>query len=259
MVAVRSASAILFFGIIHLVFIREKIRSSRDFFMLFLCGIFGAALNQIFFFLGLSRTSEVNASIFMITSPLFVFIVAIILKAEKMTWLKLGGLIISFVGAAMLSLGGREISINDETVLGDFFIVLNAAVYAFYLVLVRPLMVKYHVFTIIMWVFIFGGIMNILIGFSDLWYLDWNTVPDQTYLSALYVVLFATIGTYILNAIALRKVSSSSVGVYIYLQPVIVGLISWFWFDRFLSPVKTLYMLMVVAGVVIVSYRKNSN
>ena len=101
--------------------------------------------------------------------------------------------------------------------------------------------------------------MNILIGFSDLWYLDWNTVPDQTYLSALYVVLFATIGTYILNAIALRKVSSSSVGVYIYLQPVIVGLISWFWFDRFLSPVKTLYMLMVVAGVVIVSYRKNSN
>jgi drug/metabolite transporter (DMT)-like permease len=259
MVAVRSISGILFFGLIHQIFIREKIRERSDYWRLFICGIFGASLNQMFFFLGLSRTTEVNASIFMITSPLFVFIIAVLLKAEKMTWLKVAGLVVSFLGAAFLSLRGRELSINDATVLGDLFIILNAAVYAYYLVLVRPLMVKYHVFTIVMWVFIFGGTINILVGSPYLWQLDWATVPDETYLRIWYVILFGTIGTYLLNAVALSRVSSSAVGAYIYLQPVIVGLISLLWFNELISGEKALYMVMVVLGVFIVSYRKNTN
>ena len=81
-----------------------------------------------------------------------------------MTPLKLVGLISAFTGAAFLSLGGRKLNINDKTVLGDFLIVINAAIYGYYLVMVRPLMLRYSVFTIIMWVFIFGGMVNILPG-----------------------------------------------------------------------------------------------
>ena len=259
MVAIRNFSGIIIFSLIFRFFYKEKIQSRQDYIRLFFCGVFGATLNQVFFFSGLSRTTAVNASILMITTPLFVFLIAYFLKTEKMTLLKLGGLIISFLGAVFLSLGGKKFDINDETALGDLMVMINAAAYAYYLIIVKPLMLKYNIFTIVMWVFIFGGSINILIGLPELISIDWSIVPTESYWGIAYVIIFATIGTYLLNAVALARVPSSAVGVYIYLQPVIVGLISLFWFDFQLTVDKAIYMLMMIIGVVAVSYRKKSN
>ena len=61
----------------------------------------------------------------------------------------------------MLSLGGRKLDFSSATLVGDMMIVFNALSYGVYLVIARPLMLRYHVLTVVFWVFVFGGIINI--------------------------------------------------------------------------------------------------
>ena len=46
-------------------------------------------------------------------------------------------------------------------------VLLNAASYGVYLVVVKPLMSKYRPITVISWVFLFGGLMAFPVGASQ--------------------------------------------------------------------------------------------
>jgi drug/metabolite transporter (DMT)-like permease len=254
--SIRSISGTLVFFLIARFLIHEKIRDRSDYLRLIVCAIFGISINQFFFLWGLSKTYEVNAAVLMITSPVFVFLIAWVIKAETLSWRKIGGLLLSFGGATLLVLGGRSLSFSPETLTGDLMIMLNALSYGTYLVLVRPLVVKYHPLTIIMWIFFFGAFINIPIGISDLASLEWGGLSQNTWLGVLYVIIFPTILAYSLNAWALTRVPSSYVGIYVYLQPVLVTGLSVVFARNTITVEKLSYILLVLLGVFFVTYTK---
>lgn len=258
-VAIRSIAGLVFFWFIQLVWIREKIQSRKDYFLLFICGMLGVALNQIFFFSGLDRTLAVNASALMTTTPVFVLFVGIIMKVEQLTAKKILGLGLAGIGAVLLILGGRELSFNQDTVIGDLMIVFNALVYGLYLVLVRPLVQRYHPMTIMVWVFTFGAMLTLPVGIPSLLPIDWAILPQPAVWGIVYIVLFTTIGAYSLNAIALQKVPSSTAGIYIYLQPVLVSVLAFFLLEDGVSLEELGFIAMVLIGVYLVSYKKSPN
>jgi drug/metabolite transporter (DMT)-like permease len=256
MVAIRTTSAILFFGLISRLWIREKIKNRQDYGRLLLCGILGASLNQVFFFSGLSRTFEVNASVLMTTTPVFVFLAGFVLRTEKITLWKIAGLLLAFAGAALLTLGGRKLEFSRQTLTGDLMIVFNALSYGVYLVIARPLMLRYHALTVVFWVFVFGGLINIPLGISDLLSIQAHQLSGEVLWGAAYIVVFATFLAYGFNALGLQRIHSTAVGVYIYLQPVIVAVLSLFWRSDSMDLEKLIYMLLVLLGVFLVSLRK---
>ncbi|MFK7925400.1 MAG: DMT family transporter [Bacteroidia bacterium] len=256
-VAIRSIAALVFFWLIQLLWIREKIQSRKDYLRLFICGMLGVALNQIFFFSGLDRTLAVNASVLMTTTPVFVFFVGIVMKVEQLTAKKILGLGLAGVGAVLLILGGRELTFNQDTVIGDLMVIFNALVYGLYLVLVRPLVQRYHPMTIMVWVFTFGAMLMIPLGLPSLLPLDWASLPQPAVWGIVYIVLFTTIGAYSLNAIALKKVPSSTAGIYIYLQPVLVSVLAFFLLEDGVSLEELTFIAMVLIGVYLVSYKKS--
>jgi len=258
LVAIRTSLTTLILVGAHAIWVKERIQKRSDYWRLALCGLFGSALNQTFFFKGLSLTVEVNAAVLMTTTPLFVFISAFILRTEKLTLLKIGGLVLAFNGAALLTLGGRELSFGQDTLAGDLMILTNAASYGLYLVIARPLMQRYHFLTIVKWVFLYACLITVPLGIPDLLSVDWGTVSSGAYLRTAYIVLFVTIGTYTLNGYALKQLSSAAVGIYIYLQPVLVACISFFWGSRPISGMQWVFMAMVLAGVYGVTYRKKT-
>lgn len=252
-VAIRSVVAIVFFGLIQRGWVREKIRSRKDYLLLALCGLLGASLNQLFFLGGLSRTLEVNASILMTTTPLFVFLTGFVLRTERLDGRKIVGLAMAFSGAVLLTLGGRVLDFSNSTLVGDLMVAFNAAVYGIYLVIVRPLMVRYHVLTVVFWVFLFGGLLNIPLGLPDLLALSPSLLSASALWGVGYILIFATLLNYLLNAFALQKVASSSVGIYIYLQPVLVAMMAWIVHKESLGAEKLGYMWLVFLGVYLVS------
>lgn len=255
----RCVIATTVFLVYHALAVKEKIKDRKDFWRLAACALFGVSINQTFFLWGLSETSSVHSSVLMISSPVYVFLIAWFLKQETINLQKLIGLGISFGAAAALVVygsGGEEAG-KGPSVFGDMLISINAASYALYLVLVRPLIQKYSAFTITKWIFVLGSIPNITIGAFFFEPEHFLNISDQALGGIIFLILAATIGAYFLNAWALKSVPSSSVGVYIYLQPVLVTILSSILGLGEVNLLKISFILLIFAGVFLVTTRMN--
>ena len=90
-------------------------------------------------------------------------------------------------------------------------------------------------------------------GFSDLGTTNFQEMPVGIYAGLGYIVLFTTFFAYLLNAWALRSVSSSIVGIYIYLQPVLATFIAVALDKDSLTVTKLIWAACIFLGVFLVS------
>lgn len=214
-------SAILFF-LSSKIFIREKVEK-EDKFKLVLCSIFGVAINQLFFFKGLSLTSPINAGLIMVTNPIFVLLLIAIFLNEKINLNRIVGIIFGITGAVLLIVYGNRFSTNNSNSLGDLFILLNSLSYAIYLVMVKPLMAKYHPLTIMKYIFIVGAFWVLPFGYAEFIEVKWSEFTPELWQALAFVVVGTTFFAYLFNTMALRELSPGTVSVYIYLQPAMAA------------------------------------
>lgn len=254
-----SITAILFW-LIHIFFIREKVMRS-DLIRLAICGFFGVAMNQLFFFNGLELTSAINSGIIMTSTPIIVVILAFFILKEPITTLKMIGIGIGAVGAIALTLVGRTPDFDSS--LGDLFVLINASSFGLYLVLVKPLMAKYRPLTVITYNFLFGLLFVLAYPsvLQEVITANYALFPIEVWYKIGFVIIGATFVTYLLNIFALKHVSPSVSGSYIYTQPILVMLFTLLftylgWSDDYSAAItleKIAYMLMIFTGVYLIS------
>lgn len=246
-ILLRVLFAVVLFWITGLM-VKETV-ARQDIPRLIACGIFGVAINQLFFFKGLNITSPINASLLMIVTPILVLAFAILGKQERITFRKLVGIMLGTAGASAIILYSNGASNKEASMLGDLFVFLNAASYGTYLVVVKPLMSKYHPITIIKWVFTFGLIAVVPFGYTELTEVAWHTLTASAWFIVGYVLLFTTFFAYGLNVYAIRSVEPSVVSYYIYLQPIFATLIALGIGADQLTWIKVVAGLVTFAGV----------
>lgn len=210
-------AVILFWGV--RAFRPEPVRR-EDALRLLLCAVFGVALNQLMFFNGLMRTSPVHASIIMVATPILVLVISGALIGERITWPKAFGVLLGAAGALILIFFGHADD-RSSSMLGDLFILINASSFGIYLVLVKPLMARYTAVTVMAWTFLLGTVLVLPFGTSELLAVDWSAVTSAQFWAMGFVVVMVTFVAYLLNTWALRYVSPSVVGSFIYLQPIL--------------------------------------
>ncbi|HQZ43825.1 MAG TPA: DMT family transporter [Flavobacteriales bacterium] len=214
----------LFWLIYALRFERPAI---ADLVRLFLCGLFGVAVNQTMFFNGLMRTSPINSSTIMVATPILVLVLSAILINERVTPTKVLGVVLGACGALALIFFKPSDGGTGATLLGDLFILINAISYGIYLVIVKPLMRKYNAITVMAWSFLFGLLIITPFSWKELSVVQWHSLSNAVLASFLFVVIMVTFVAYLLNTWALGIVSASVVGTYIYIQPVLAALGTW--------------------------------
>lgn len=256
----RAAGAVLLFWIVKSFFIREKV-ARKDLGRIAVCGLFGVAVNQLFFFHGLQITSSMNSGIIMTTNPILVVILSYFILKERITWRKSIGIALGMTGAILLILGAGKTTIDSP--LGDLFILINATSYGVYLVLVKPLMSRYKPITVITYVFSFGVLFVMLYPptLVEVFHTDFSAIPMHAYGVIAFVIVGVTFLTYLLNVYALKSVSPSVSSAYIYLQPVLVivftilfGFFGWIKnASGTITWEKVYYMLLIFTGVYITS------
>lgn len=240
-------------------FIKEKIER-KDMMRLALCGLLGAAANQLLFFNGLNLTSPIDASIIITSIPVMVLIFSALVLKEKITLNKLLGISIGGIGAVLLIWYGNS-SGGTSSLLGNLFVFLNACCYGLYLVIVKPLMKKYNSITLISWVFLFGFIFMFPFGIKDLIATDFAAFDFNTYLVIGFVVIFTTFFAYLFNIYALNYVSPSVNSSYVYLQPavsfIMVSIYAYVLmheeYAQDINIIKILSCLLVISGVYLIS------
>lgn len=246
------AGALLFTGF-HALFIKEKI-DWKDLPYLGLCAICGVAINQLFFFQGLKLTSTIHSSLIMTVTPILVLVFSRLLIKEKPSAEKIIGVIMGFSGAVWLIIkSANGLSDDQSDFVGDIYILINASSYGLYLVLVRKMIKKYNVFTVTKWIFLIGVLLVAPFGLEDALDAKYGDFNILNWYSLIYVLLCTTFLTYLFNAYALSRVMPSTVSIYIYLQPLIAGLLGILFLNEVLHWPVAFAGSMIFSGVYLVS------
>lgn len=258
-IMLRLLGASLIFWLIGLFTPNEKIEK-KDFLKILLAAILGMCINMLAFFRGLELSTPINSGIIITLSPVLVLILSYFFLKEKITMKKIIGILIGFAGAVFLILNSSKTGINAPNIpLGNSFFLLNASAYAGYLIVIKPLTNKYNIFTLMKWLFLIGLILSTPITFNQFVEVNWTELPWFAIWRMAYVVIGTTFLTYLFNVYALKTLSPTTVGSFIYLQPIITIGFALITGNDILDTTKLFSCLLVFIGIYLVSIRNRNN
>ena len=258
-IMLRLLGATLIFWLISLFTPYEKIEK-RDFLKIIFAAVLGMCINMLAFFRGLELSTPINSGVIITLSPILVLILSYFFLKEKVTLKKILGIIIGFSGAVFLILNTSKTGMNAPNIpLGNSFFLLNASAYAGYLIVVKPLTSKYNIFTIMKWLFLIGLILSAPITYNQFVEVNWLELPWFAIWRMGYVVIGTTFLTYLFNIYALKTLSPTTVGSFIYLQPIITIVFALITANDTLDSIKLLSCLITFIGVYLVSVKNRNN
>jgi len=236
---------------------RGEPMSPRDRLAIAACAALGIFGNQALFLPGLQSPTAPHGTLLVATIPVFTALAAIVAHrlfpragvGGPARLDVLVGIAIAFGGVAALVLpDALATDVGDLAWLGDVLVTANSALYAIYLVLIGRFASRHGSLPVVAWGFFCGALMCAPLGGPSL-LADAPTLTAQTWALVAYVVLFATVFTYLANAWALAFAPSWLVATYIFVQPLVAACLAWV----FLGEVPTLRLalagVLVAAGV----------
>jgi drug/metabolite transporter (DMT)-like permease len=227
--------------------------SKKEYLYLIAAGFFGVFLNQYLFIGGLNLSSPIDAAIIMTTNPIMVLVVAAIVLHERISTMRIGGIIVGAAGALLLVISKGFMGFKSQHMTGDILVFINSVSFAFYMVFAKPLMIKHNAVHVLKWTFLFGAIMYFPFGLNPFKNITWNIMPIHIIFAIIFVVFITTFLTYLLINYALKNLKSTTVSIYIYIQPVIAAITAILVGSDKLSLVNITASLLVFAGVYMVS------
>jgi drug/metabolite transporter (DMT)-like permease len=252
-----SAAVILFWLTTLIATTSPPFIARHDYTRIALCGLFGIAINQLCFFKGLSYTTPINGSLIMTTTPILVLTVSYLLLGEQVTKQKIFGILLGIFGALWLIYFGNKntptLATTANTSTGDLLIFINAVSYAIYLVMVKPLIMRYNPIHITTWVTTVGWFFVLPFGWSEFVAIPWHSFTPFVYACTAYILVFTTFLAYLLNSLALRQVSPAVSSIFIYVQPVLTTLIAWLLGNDQLNLSKIIAAAFIFTGVFLVT------
>ena len=256
-ILLRVLGAAILFWLVSFFIKPEKIQK-KDWPRLIACSFLGMVINMLAFFKGLELSTPVNSSVIITISPIIVFIFSAILLKEKIQFLKTIGIISGFIGAVILVLYTSKTGINAPNIpLGNVLFIVNSFAYGLYLVLVKPLIEKYNIITLLKWLFLLAIFLNLPVTFNEFTSVKWADLPiKDAVLPMLFVVVGTTFCTYLFNAYALRTLSPSTVSSFIYLQPIVGIVYAVSTKSDTLSLVSVTGMILIFIGIYLVTKKK---
>ncbi len=110
-------------------------------------------------FVGADLSTAVNGALVTSASPAFVVLFAVILLGEKLTRLRLAGIVLASAGVlVILNLAAADF--NSDTFVGDVFLAIAAFTWGLYSVLVRRVSIQHSLSTLTVTVYaLFGGLL----------------------------------------------------------------------------------------------------
>lgn len=254
MVSFRVMGGALLFWLTSL-FVKKEHVPMRDKLRFAGAGLFGLCFNQCCYTIGLSMTSPVNASIVTTSMPIFALVLSAIILKERLTGMKVSGVLIGFIGAVILVLASASaVSDKEGNLAGDLFCLGAQFSFALYLSLFNPLIKRYSVFTVNKWMFLWATLFILPFSSHHVVEVVSQPVPMKSWLEAFYVVFCGTYLGYILTMIGQRTLRPTVVSVYNYVQPIVSVTVSLFLGLAVLKYSHLLAIVLVFSGVGMVIY-----
>ncbi len=252
--AMRVAVGAAILWVIQSAFRGKHIDVRKDGWHVAMLTALGVVINQVLFAIGLEKTSAINTTLIITIIPVATYTMALALGRE--TWgPKRGiGITLAFGGVVYL-IGLSGFQFGWDNALGDILVLLNCLSFSLYLVLAKPIATRVSPLNLVAWQFLMAAVVLVPLGLWAGLIPQAQAAPSSAWWLMLYIILGPTVLTYVLNATALRNVSSSTVAVFIYIQPIFTAAFAYWLLGEELTLRLLPAALLVFTGVGIVAWR----
>ena len=252
--ASRSFFAAIIFWLIACFLPKEHVER-KDLMVILFGGLLGFVISQSLTAWALDFTTPVYFSLIAALTPVGVMLMAALFIGEKITWIKVLGVILGIVGALLMLVKGWQAGAGKNDVLGIFLAILSVLTWAIYLIVTRKVSQKYSSVTQMKWVFLISAIVTVPIAMPEFGAqalyssaVNWEGIAEMAFL-----VLGATVLGYFLIPVAMKTLHATTVSIYTNLQPIVASMVAIFVGQDFLSWDKIVAAALVLLSAYIVT------
>jgi drug/metabolite transporter (DMT)-like permease len=183
-------------------------------------GVFGVALNQFLFVVGLGRTSVAHASIFANTTPILILVLASLWGLERLTGWKLVGVLVALTGVVLL----RALDTSpqaESTFAGDLLTFSGALAFSIFTVLGKSQTDRYGTITVNTVAYVGGALAMAPVTLWQSSGFDFRAVPLSAWTAVFYMALVPSVICYLIYYYVLARMEASRLAAFSYLQPLL--------------------------------------
>jgi len=197
----------------------------RDIPRLLLLGLIGPFGYQIFFILGLERTTSTNTALLSSTMPTWTALLTLALGIVIVRRQLIFGVVMSLVGVVLVVLGrsGAEVSLSTTDLIGSTLALGGAIVVALYNIAIKPLIDRYGSGTIAVWTYIISNAGLIIAASPDLVTLTPGDLPVKVWPHLFYSGVLSCALGFLVENYALRAIGPSRTAIYYNFMPLIAA------------------------------------
>lgn len=251
MTCIRYVVVALFLGAILLCINPASLRIDRkSVLVFFVMGVFGSALNSIFYFQSMNMISIGLATILQYISPFVVVLFSILLFREKLTHEKAIALVVAFAGCILCT--GILTDFGSVNIMGILFGALSGLCYSMYTIGSKIASCKHGILTITFYSSLFSGI--ILIPFSDLSSAaDIMTSSLDASMLMLGLIFLMTLLPFSLYNVGVSRMDAGKASIITYIEPVVSTVVGFYVYNEAITLVTVLGITMVLASLILIN------
>ncbi|HCC03680.1 MAG TPA: EamA/RhaT family transporter [Clostridiales bacterium] len=218
----------------------------KDYFKIFIIGILGTFLYNLFLYLGINTMQASQAFIINYLWPIMTVIFACLILKEKITYRKIIAIIISFVGVIIVSSNGNLLNIEKNSIIGTIYCILAAISYGLFSVLNKKQ--NYNKFTSMMLFYLSSFCISLIYCLCA----KKTFIPETNQLlGLLWIGIFTSAIAFTSWALALENGDTARISNIAYITPFI----SLVWTSVILREKLSIYsiigLIIIILGILI--------
>ncbi len=202
---------------------------------------------------GLKYTTATNTGWIIGISPVFIAILGFLVFKENLTFIKISGIIIAFIGLLLLISKGNISGISFIKHKGDFLVLASAFTWSVYSIVNKKITIEYSPLMTILFLFIMVVVIISPFTINHRVIVTVFHLSAEVWASILFLGLFCSGVGYVLWAQALKDLEAAKVGTFLYFEPFVTVIVAWFILSEKITPLIILSGLIITIGVMLVN------
>lgn len=214
-----------------------------------LLGLFGVALNQIFFVAGMSRTSVGHSALMIGLTPVMVLLLAAARGIEKLSVKKLAGMGVALAGIGVLNLSPAKAT--GASFAGDALVLAAAFTFALFTVGGKSVTKRHDSITVNTFAYIAGAVVLAPLGVWLGWNFPFSALSWKAWAALVYMAAFPSVLCYLIFYYALTYISATRVSAVSYIQPLLATFLGAMLLGEAVTSGLAMGGMLILAGVYI--------